>query len=198
MPLRNGILAVALRAILVILAFTFITGVVYPLVMTGISQVAFPGQANGDLVSFHGRVTGSRLIGQDFEGADLFHSRPSAVQYAANGSGASNYGPVNPVYLDDVRKRVSAFRSQNHISNDTALPADIVLASGSGLDPHISLQAALLQVPRVAAERGLEESAVREMVLAHNEKTLIDFPGQDRVNVLDVNVALIDMGSPQR
>lgn len=198
MQQHKDILATAVKSILVILAFTFITGIIYPFVMTGISQVAFPEQANGEIVTVHDRVAGSRLIGQDFNAPGFFHSRPSAVQYAANGSGASNYGPVNPVYLNEVRKRVSAFRSRNGLSDDTALPADIVLASGSGLDPHISLEAALLQVPRVASEQGLEEGAVRDLVLAHNEKPFIGIPSQDRVNVLEVNTALIKMVSSKR
>jgi potassium-transporting ATPase KdpC subunit len=186
----KGMRDTIIRAVLILVVFVFITGIVYPLAMTLVSQVAFSEAANGNLVESKGTVIGSRLIGQSFSGMGWFESRPSAVNYTADGSGASNMGPADPAFIDGAARRAQAFRDTNGLANDTPVPADMVLASGSGLDPHISLDAALLQVPRVARERGLPEPVVRELVRSHREPAGPEWLGQPRVNVLLLNIDL--------
>ena len=179
-----------LPAVVAFLAFTVLVGIVYPLVVTGISQVAFPGRADGSLVERDGDVVGSRLIGRLWEGDRYFQPRASAAGdgYDPQSSSASNLGPSNPDLLDAVEERAAAYREQNDV--DGELPVDAVTASGSGLDPHISPENARLQAPRVARARGLELTAVLDLIEAHTDGRSLGFLGEPGVNVLELNVAL--------
>jgi len=177
----------------VILALmTLLTGVVYPLVVTGIGQVVFPWQANGSLIVKDGKVLGSVLIGQPFDDPKYFWSRPSATSpfadNAASSSG-SNLSPTNPDLIQAVQGRVDALRAADP-GNTAPVPVDLVTASGSGLDPHISPAAALYQVARVAKARKLAPETVRQLVERHTEGRFLGFLGEPRVNVLALNLAL--------
>lgn len=183
----------AKSAVLLFLAFSLLTGLVYPLVITGVVQTTMPERAEGSLIAVDGRVIGSELIGQSFSSPGYFHGRPSAVGYAANGSGASNYGPTSAKLMDQVRRRVEQVRMENNLSPDMPVPADLVQASASGLDPHISMQGALLQVPRIARARALPESEVKLLVYQTLEPAEFGIMGQQRVNVLSLNQGLDDL-----
>jgi K+-transporting ATPase ATPase C chain len=172
--------------------FTVITGIVYPLVVTGISQVAFHGQANGSLIKRDGVVVGSKLIGQQFTDAKYFHPRPSAAGQGYDGlaSSASNVGPTNPDFLSTVEKRVAAYREENSLSDTQQVPVDAVTASASGLDPEISVANAKLQAARVADVRGMPVDQVLELVAQHTRGRQWGFLGEPGVNVLELNLAL--------
>jgi K+-transporting ATPase ATPase C chain len=175
-----------------IVLLTVVTGVIYPLVITGIAQVTFPAQANGSLIFKGGQPVGSALIGQPFDDPKYFWSRPSATSpfpdNAAASSG-SNQGPLNPALAQAVQGRVDALRAADP-GNAAPVPVDLVTASGSGLDPHISPAAALYQVPRVARERKLDVETVRTLVERHIEGRTFGLLGEPRVNVLALNLAL--------
>lgn len=176
-------------AVTIFLFLTLITGVIYPVMVTGIAQVFFPHQANGSLVIVNGKVYGSELIGQQFDTPDYFWGRPSAVGYNAAASSGSNYGPMNPSLEDSVRARIEALKTADP-ENTLPIPVDLVTASGSGLDPHISVAAALYQVHRVAAARGWSEAEVLSLVKEHIKGRQFGIFGEPRVNVLLLNLAL--------
>jgi len=186
-------MAAHLRPALVsLILFTLITGVAYPLLVTGIAQIVFPFQANGSLIVKDGKVVGSTLIGQVFDDPKYFWGRPSATSpygYNAASSSGSNLSPTNPALISAVQARVDALRAADP-DNKAAVPVDLVTASGSGLDPHISPAAALYQVSRVARERKLSPEAVRALVEQHTEGRQLGFLGEPRVNVLALNLAL--------
>lgn len=176
--------------------FTLLTGIVYPLAVTAVAQGVFPKQANGSLVEVDGQVVGSHLIGQPFDDVRYFWGRPSATDpspYNAAASRGSNLGPTNPALLSRVRQRVTALRVAHPDRGSIPIPVDLVTASASGLDPHISPGAALYQVRRVAQTRGLPEEHIRTLVLDHVEGRLLGFLGEPRVNVLLLNLALDDL-----
>jgi K+-transporting ATPase ATPase C chain len=178
-------------ATLMLVALTALTGVVYPLVVTGIGQLVFRSEANGSLIERDGEVVGSELIGQTFSSPGYFWGRPSAVSYNGGGSAGSNLGPINPALLDRVTATVATLREAH---GDTApIPVDLATASSSGLDPHISPAAALYQVARVASARGTSEEKIRALVDEHTEGRQLGFLGEPRVNVLLLNLALDDL-----
>jgi K+-transporting ATPase ATPase C chain len=179
-------------ALVVFLALTLLTGVAYPLVVTGVAQVAFPGRADGSLVERDGRVVGSRLIGQAFAGARYFHPRPSAAGagYDAMASSPSNLGPTNPELINEVRTRTAAYRRENDLRPGQRVPIDAVTTSGSGLDPDISVANARLQAARVARARGRDVRDVLALVEAHTDGRSLGFLGEPGVNVLELNLAL--------
>jgi len=180
-------------AMLLFVGFTLLTGLVYPLLMTGIIQIALPEQASGSMIVVNGTVVGSELIGQNFSSPGYFHGRPSAVNYAGNGSGASNFGPTNKNLMEQVSQRISEVRAENNLSSNATVPSELVLTSGSGLDPHISVEGAMLQVPRVANARSIPESEVKVLVYQHIEPAQFGIMGQERVNVLNLNLALDEL-----
>jgi K+-transporting ATPase ATPase C chain len=185
-------------AIVTFTLLTLITGVIYPLVVTCIAQIAFPYQANGSIIIIDGKAYGSELIGQQFGDPKYFWGRLSATgDFPYNtfnadtltGSSGSNYGPLNPALLDAVKARVDALRAADP-GNTAPIPVDLVTASASGLDPHISVAAALYQLPRVARVRGMDEEAVRALIDKYTEGRQFGILGEPRVNVLELNLAL--------
>ncbi len=180
-------------AVLLFVVFSVLTGMVYPLFITGVVQVVMPDKASGSPIAVDGKVVGSELIGQMFTDPGYFHSRPSAVGYSANSSGASNLGPSSTKLMEQVSQRIAEVRSENGLPSDAPVPADLVLASGSGLDPHISPDAAVIQVKRVAKARGLPEDDVMALVQSHIEPAQFGVLEQNRVNVLKLNLALDEM-----
>ena len=175
-----------------LLIFTVLTGLIYPLVVTGISQLIFPHQANGSLIVDHGKAVGSMLIGQQFDAPKYFWGRLSATglyPYNAAASSGSNLGPTNPALLDKVKVRIAALKAADP-SNTQLIPVDLVTSSASGLDPDISVEAALYQAPRVARVRGISVESVLGLVNQFTEGRQLGFLGEPRVNVLKLNLAL--------
>lgn len=193
MPSQSSFLSCVRPAVSLFLVLTVVTGVAYPLAVTGVGQGLFPSQAQGSLVRGDGgQVVGSRLIGQAFTDAGHFWSRPSATAptpYNAANSAGSNLGPLNPALSDAVKGRVEALKAADP-GNTLPIPVDLVTASGSGLDPHISVAAALYQVDRVARARQLQRDAVVSLMQRHVERPWLGFFGEPRVNVLALNLAL--------
>jgi K+-transporting ATPase ATPase C chain len=186
--MRAQLLA-ALRAVLV---FTVLCGVAYPLVVTGVAQLAFADRADGSLLQHDGRVVGSSLIGQAFDGPQWFAPRPSAAGdgYDTGASSASNLGPTNPDLLDEVDARVAAYRQANDLDPDAPVPVDAVTSSGSGLDPHISVANARLQAARVADARDLPVDDVLELIDQHTTRPWSKVLGETAVNVVELNLAV--------
>lgn len=185
-------------ALVALILLTFLTGILYPLAVTAVAQVAFPHQANGSLVEQDGRAIGSELIGQSFDDPAYFWGRLSATgSFAYNAfnaenltaSSGSNFGPLNPALTEMVQARIDALQAADP-GNNTPIPVDLVTASGSGLDPHISVAAAEYQVSRVAAARGLDEAVVHDLVVEHTDGRQFGILGEPRVNVLALNLAL--------
>jgi potassium-transporting ATPase KdpC subunit len=182
----------ARTSVILILLFTVLTGLVYPFIVTGIAQLIFPHKANGSMLTKEGKAIGSELIGQPFGSPKYFWSRPSATSpfaYNAGASTGSNFGPLNPALLDATSKRVKELKDADP-QNAKPVPVDLVTASGSGLDPHISVAAALYQLPRVARSRNVSEGAIRVLVDQYTEGRQLGILGEPRVNVLKLNVAL--------
>lgn len=182
-------------AVTILLALTLLTGLLYPLAVTGLARALFPAQADGSLIVRDGKPVGSTLIGQPFADPRYFWGRPSATSPFpdnAQASSGSNLGPTNPALLKAVQDRIAALRVADPVI-PKAIPVDLVTASASGLDPHISPAAAEYQVRRVAQARGLDEGLVRELVRAHTEGRQLGVLGEPRVNVLEVNLALDDV-----
>jgi K+-transporting ATPase ATPase C chain len=178
-----------MSAVLMTIVTTVILGVIYPLGITAIAQVAFPNKANGQLINRNGAVVGSKIIGQGFSSPGYFHSRPSAAGtgWDAANSGGSQLGPTNKKLIDAVKANVEAAQKENP---GAPVPIDLVTASASGVDPHISPAAAEFQVPRVARERGMAEADVRQLIAANTAGRTLGFFGEPRVNVLELNLAL--------
>ena len=179
-------------AIVSLIVLSVVTGLAYPAIVTVVAQVVFPYQANGSMIVKDGKAVGSALIGQPFDDPKYFWGRPSATSpfaYNAGSSSGSNLGPTNPALLDAVKGRVEALRAADQ-GNTALVPVDLVTASGSGLDPHISPAAALYQVGRVARARKLDETALRQLVRRNTEGRQLGFLGELRVNVLALNLAL--------
>jgi potassium-transporting ATPase KdpC subunit len=173
-----------------LLLFTVITGVIYPLAVTGVAQALFSNKADGSFIESNGQVVGSSLIGQPFKQPQYFHPRPSAVGYDGALSSGSNLGPTNPELLKAVERRADRYRQENGLSPNAEVPVDAVTASGSGLDPDISVANAHLQAQRVADVRGMDITKVYQLISEHTAERTFGFLGEPRVNVLELNLAL--------
>ena len=198
-PMGRTLLRLLRPAIVLTLLLTALVGIIYPLATFGVAQGLFPSQANGSIVYVNGHPIGSSLIGQYWTQPQYFHGRPSATNnlqgtpapYQANNSGASNLGPTNPTLISTVQQRVAALKKENpDVAPGTPIPVDLVTASGSGLDPDISVAAAYYQIPRVAKARGMTQETVRNIVDEHVTGRFMGLFGEPRVNVLEVNLAL--------
>ncbi len=192
----------AKQSILILILLTVVTGLIYPLAVTGVAQLVFPHQANGSLIVKDGKAVGSELIGQPFSDPKYFWPRPSATlssedsnksqPYNAASSGGSNLGPLNPALTDNVKKQAQLLQSADPTSRP-AVPVDLVTASASGLDPEISPAAAEYQIPRVAKARGVSEDKIRELVAKHTQERQLGVLGEPRVKVLSLNLALDEL-----
>ena len=194
----NALIRQLRPALVAVAVFTVICGVAYPLAVTAVAQVGWNDTANGSLIDRDGVVVGSELIGQPFSSPDYFHPRPSAAGdgYDGAASSGSNLGPTNPDFLATVAERVTAYRDLNGLGADVLVPVDAVTASGSGLDPHISVRNANLQARRVAAQRGIEVDDVLALVGQHTTDRPLGILGDPGVNVLELNLALNDAATP--
>ncbi len=193
-------LRVLWSALRLVLVSVVVLGLGYNLLMVGIGEAVFPGQANGSLVHYHGRVIGSKLIGQEFTSARFFEGRPSATSptpYNAESSAASNYGPTNPALLQEIRANLARVLKQNPGIKASQVPPDLVESSASGLDPDISPRAAYLQAPRVARANHLPVGTVRALVASHVVGRFAGLYGAPHVNVLELNLALLKLDASQ-
>lgn len=186
-------------AVVITIILTIVTGFIYPGIVTGLAQLIFPNQANGSLVYANGKLVGSELIGQYWTQPQYFHGRPSVTvnpatgtpePYAADNSTASNAGPTNAAYIQTVQQRITALKKENPNAPAGPVPTDLVTASGSGLDPDISLAGALYQAPRIAQARGLSLARVQQLITEHETGRFLGIFGENHVNVLDLNLAL--------
>ncbi len=185
-------------AIALTIVLTVLVGIIYPFVMTGLSELFFPEKAGGSLIEREGKVIGSRLIGQPFNGAGYFHTRPSAAGagYDATASGGTNLGPTSKTLFEEQIK--GRAKELNNANPKMEIPVDLVTSSGSGLDPHISPAAAEFQIPRIARERRMAESDVRQLVEKHKEGRQFGFLGEPTVNVLELNLELDEVSSRRK
>ena len=181
-----------LASIRILLTFTVLVGVIYPLAITAISRLSFSDKSNGSFIKVDSKIVGSSLIGQNFEGSEWFHSRPSAAGegYDAMASSGSNLGPTNEDFIASVEQRANDYRKENMLDDSVQVPLDAVTASGSGLDPEISLVNAKLQALRVAKARNLTESVVLQLISKEKTDNIFDFGMDERINVLKLNIAL--------
>jgi len=187
-----------ISALRLLSVLTIVTGLIYPLAMTGVAQAVFPSQSNGSLAYVENKPVGSLLLGQNFSDDKYFHGRPSAAGkdgYDATSSSGSNLGPTNQKLMDGVKDNLDKVRTENQLGEDAVVPPDLVLASASGLDPDISPEGAYVQVKRVARERNLSEPAVKELVTSHVQIRTLGLLGAPRVNVLSLNMALDQLTS---
>jgi len=189
LPLSNPVHAILRPSLGLILVGFLVAGVLYSAVSVSIAQLIFPKQANGSLIELDGRIVGSSLVGQNFVGEQYFHGRPSAVSYSVDGMAGSNLAVSNPDLQKQIKERTVQFAQNNHIS-EQQVPNDMVTASGSGIDPDISPESALLQVKRVAAQRHLSEQQLQDLVQQQIQPAQFGLYGQARVNVLQLNLAL--------
>lgn len=176
------------NSIIIFAVFTVLLGLVYPLMITGISQLAFPEQSNGDLIELNGVVVGSTLIGQEFTSQQYFHGRPSAVDYNSSSSSGSNLGPTNQKLVDNVKQNIANIRAENFLQSNATIPADLVETSASGLEGYIYVDSAMIQVPRIASARNISASEIIK-VIDENKETPFG-TATPVVNVLKLNVAL--------
>lgn len=179
-----------LTSIKVFIGFSILLGLVYPLAITGIAQLTMPDKANGSLIEKDGKTIGSERIGQNFNSPRYFHSRPSAVNYNAAASGASNLGPTSKKLIENTQKNINKTKEENNIKSSDKIPADMVLSSASGIDPNISIENANLQIPRVAKERNIPETKLKEIVKKNIDSDFLGMWGQNSVNVLKLNIEL--------
>jgi K+-transporting ATPase ATPase C chain len=197
--MQTTLIKTLMRTLLMFVVLAFITGFVYPLAITGLSHLIFPNRSDGSLMLAQGRNVGSELIGQNFTADQYFHGRPSAAGpdgYDASASSGSNLGPTNAKLLQSVAAAADSVRSENGLNADSVIPADLVTASASGLDPHISPASAKLQVPRVARARGLSVDQVTTIVDKNVQEKWLSVFGEPRVNVLKLNLELDSFQSP--
>ena len=179
-----------LSGLKILLAFTLLTGAVYPLIITGIAQIAFPHQANGSVMTIGNKARGSELLGQEFKSDRYFWSRPSACSYATVPSGASNWGPTSDTLRKAIEMRRTAFIIANRLPVNTVVPVEMLTASGSGLDPHISPESALMQINRIVAARkfsAVQQQKLNQLVTSHIENAQLSVLGERRINVLNLN-----------
>jgi potassium-transporting ATPase KdpC subunit len=181
------------KSFLLLIIFIIIVGLLYPLFITGIAKIVSPSKSDGLLIYNNDRIIGSGLIGQNFTSNKYFHPRPSYAGqdgYDPMASGGSNLAPTNESFLINVKKRIEDFKKENNLPSNTAIPADILTASGSGLDPDISVESALMQIGRISSTRGIPESKLKDLVLKNTEDRLLGFLGEPKVNVLKLNLLL--------
>lgn len=182
-----------LNGFLLLIAFTFLTGIAYPMAMTGLAKLVFPAQAAGSLIEQDGKIVGSALLGQNFSQPGYFHGRPSAAGddgYDATSSSGTNLGPTSQKLMDAIQEKLGDIREENNLPADSTVPADLVTSSASGLDPDISPESAYLQVERVAQARNIPQEQVRALVDSRVKDSQLGFLGERRVNVLELNLAL--------
>jgi potassium-transporting ATPase KdpC subunit len=179
------------RSLRATVIFAILLGLVYPLVVTGIGNALFPYQAQGSMIQWRGRPIGSELIAQPITDPGLFHPRPSAVNYAANASGGSNLGPTNPALIAEVKENLQIVKQQNPGTPVTSIPPSMVESSASGLDPDITIQDALIQVPRIARATGLSQSYLKSLVNQYEQRPVLGIWGQPMVNVMKLNLEIL-------
>ena len=177
-------------ALILFTLFSVILGLLYPFAMTGIAQLTFPYKAKGSMIINNSKIVGSELIGQSFSQEVYFQGRPSAVNYDGNGSGASNLGPTEPKLQEQISERLRIIREINAFWQNQCIPSDLIMSSASGLDPHISTASAMLQVPRIAKARHMNETDIQFLISSHTENLLVGVP---YVNVLKLNLALNEL-----
>ena len=192
--MSNNVIQIVKTSLALFILLSLLTGLLYPLTITGVVQTLIPDKADGSLLTANGVVIGSDLIGQRFTSPEYFHGRPSIVGYSANNSGASNLGPSSAKLKDKTQENLAAIRRANMIPLNSSVPADLVLASGSGLDPHISIESARLQASRVARARNISESDVQDLINEQIEPPYLGILGQSRINVLRLNLRLDRLG----